>query len=174
VRGLSVVGEPLAGSHRAVVVRARPEAGDTCVVVKAFDAEQTDEGCPRESAALSVLSGRKLPAPELLASVADPPVLVMADVGMAVIGWSVLTAGWFLGGALDGLWGMGRGDRAGPPRRAALLHRLGLLTGAVSTPIAPVAEYVDPALRDLATRLRATLVRDWGEPALPLPPALCP
>jgi hypothetical protein len=94
------------------------------------------------------------------------------DIGRAVIVWALITTGWFLGRALDGVRGMGRDDRTGPDRRALLLHRLGLLTDAVKTPLAPVAELVDPELRTLAARLRTTLVRDWGEQQLPLPPAL--
>ena len=90
-----------------------------------------------------------------------------------MIVWALITTGWFLGGALDGVPGMGRDDRTGPPRRALLLHRLGLLTGAVHTPLAPVGDLVPPELRALAARLRTTLVNDWGEPRLPLPPALC-
>ena len=56
VAGLRVVGEPLAGSLRAVVVRTVPLGDDASpgVVVKAFDLDQTDEGWGRESAALSV------------------------------------------------------------------------------------------------------------------------
>jgi len=348
VAELRIVGEPLAGSPRAVVVRAEPCAGDELarVVLKVFDAEQTDEGWPRESAALSVLNGRMLPAPTLLATVAEPPLTVTPDLGTgfsladrlrgddpgvaaaalqswarslgrlhagtveagrefaarlphgiaadstnamvtdgigwlsrtlprvgltasdeaivalralpdsiggpatlspadtcpdnnvetpdglvlvdfetatvrpvawdlaylvvpwpscwcawrlpdavaadalaawrsaselpastmdiarAVIVWALITAGWFLGGALDGDRDMGHDDRTGPPRRALLLHRLGLLTGAVQTPLAPVVDLVDPVLRALATRLRANLVREWGEQELPLPPAL--
>jgi hypothetical protein len=94
------------------------------------------------------------------------------DIGRAVVGWALITTGWFLGGALDGVPGMGRGDRQGPPRQALLLHRLGLLTGDVASPLAPVADLVDPVLRDLATQIRATLVDRWGEQELPLPPAL--
>jgi phosphotransferase family enzyme len=345
VAELRVIGEPLAGSQHAVVVRAIPAGRDESVIVKVFDVEQ-DEGSPRESAALSVLHGRTLPAPALLATVVDPPLVVTADLGTgpsladrlrgdnpgaaraalqswattlgrlhaatvdagpafaaalppgiaadttkamvtdgigwlgrtlprvgvslsdevvvalraladgvggpvalspadtcpdnnletpdglalvdfesatvrpvawdlaylvvpwptcwcawrlpdalaedamavwcaasglsvstmdiarAVITWAIITTGWFLGGALDGVAGMGRDDRTGPPRRALLLHRLGLLTGAVRTPLAPVPDLVDPVLRDLATRLRATLADGWGEPELPLPPAL--
>jgi hypothetical protein len=345
---LRVVGEPLAGSARAVVVRTVALGGDAdqSVVVKAFDVDETDEGWGRESAALSVLNGRMLPAPHLLASVAEPPLIATADLGYghsladrlrgndpaaatiavqswatslgrlhggtteagpafaakltpriaadstmamvedgiswldrslprvgltlsedavealralamsvggpvalspadtcpdnnvetpdglvlvdfesatmrpvawdlaylvvpwpscwcawrlpaavaadalaawcaasklsmstvdiarAVVVWALITTGWFMGGALNGVPGMGPGDRAGPPRRAVLLHRLGMLTGQVQTPLAPVADLVDPALRNLAGQLRGTLVHDWGERALPLPPAL--
>jgi hypothetical protein len=94
------------------------------------------------------------------------------DIGRAVIVWAFVTTGWFLDGALDGVPGMGRDDRTGPPRRAVLLHRLGLLTGAVPSPLAPVADLIDPKLRTLAIRPRATLIRRWGEHELPLPPAL--
>jgi len=94
------------------------------------------------------------------------------DIARAVVAWALVTTGWFLGGALDGVPGMGLGDRAGPPRRALLLHRLGLLTGAVRTKLAPVADLVDPVLGNLASQLRRTLVHEWGEQALPLPPAL--
>jgi hypothetical protein len=346
VSELRVVGEPLAGSPRSVVVRARPSRGDDHVVVKVFDIEQTDEGWSRESAALTVLRGQMLPAPSLLAAVAEPPAIAMADlgsgpsvadrlrgddsgaaatavhgwatslgrlhagttdagpafageltagiaadstmamvgngidflrraltrvglslseeavaalcslpgrvggpvalspadtcpdnnietadglvlldfesatvrpvawdlaylvvpwpscwcawrlpeslaadalatwqdasglttstvdIGRAVVAWAFITTGWFLGGALDGVPGMGRGDRQGPPRQALLLHRLGLLTGDVASPLAPVADLVDPVLRELATHLRATLVYRWREQDLPLPPAL--
>ncbi|WP_117209826.1 phosphotransferase [Allorhizocola rhizosphaerae] len=348
VAQLRVFGQPLAGSPRAVVVRAGSTAGDEHrhVVVKAFDIEQTDEGWPRESTALSVLNGRRLPAPTLLAAVADPPLIVTADLGTglsladrlrgddagaaaltlqswarslgrlhaatveagrafaagltpgiaadsteamvtdgieslsrnvarvgltasdeaiaplralagsvggpvalspadacpdnnvetpdglvlvdfenatvrpvawdlaylvvpwptcwcawrlpdglaadalaewrsasalplstldiarAAIVWVAIATGWLLGGALDGVSGIGRDDRTGPPRRALLLHRLGLLTGATETRLAPVADLVDPALRTLATQLRTALVHQWGEQELPLPPAL--
>ncbi len=79
----AAVGAPLAGSPRAVVVRACPTAGDehVRVVVKVFDDEQNDEGLPRESAALSVLNGRMLPAGTLLTAVTDPPLIVTADLG---------------------------------------------------------------------------------------------
>jgi hypothetical protein len=346
VADLRVVGEPLAGSPRAVVVRAKPAGGDDHVVVKVFDIEQTDEGWSRESAALTVLSGQRVPAPSLLAAIAEPPAIVMVDlgrgpsladrlrgddcdaavttlhgwatslgrlhagtvdlrpafaaelapgiaadstlamvgdgidwlrravtrigltlsedavaalcalpgriggpvalspadtcpdnnietadglvlldfesatsrpaawdlaylvvpwpscwcawrlpegsaadalatwrgasglsmstvdIGRAVVGWALITTGWFLGGALDGVPGMGRGDRQGPPRQALLLHRLGLLTGDVPSPLAPVADVTDPALRRLAVQVRRTLVDRWGEQELPLPPAL--
>jgi Ser/Thr protein kinase RdoA (MazF antagonist) len=78
---LRVVGEPLAGSRRATVVRA--VTGDRTVIIKAFDRERAGEGWARETAALTVLGERGLPAPRLLASVADPPLLVMADLGRA-------------------------------------------------------------------------------------------
>ncbi len=94
------------------------------------------------------------------------------DIARAVIVFALITTGWFLGRALDGVPAMGRDDRSGPPRRALLLHRLGLLTGAVRTALAPVADLVDPQLRVLAAGLRAVLVNDWGEQHLPLPPAL--
>jgi hypothetical protein len=42
----------------------------------------------------------------------------------------------------------------------------------VASPLAPVADLVDPVLRELATHLRATLVYRWREQDLPLPPAL--
>ncbi len=345
---LRVVGEPLAGSPRALVVRASPADREerVHVVVKLFDLERTDEGWPRESVALSVLDGRRLPAPALLATVAEPPLIVTVDLGRgpsladrlrgddpgtaaaalrgwatslgrlhagtvesvpafatalpagiaadttmamlndgigalsavlprvglslpdeavfalralpgsiggpvalspadtcpdnnvetsdglvlvdfesatvrpvawdlaylvvpwpscwcawrlpdvlagqglaawhaasrlsvstvdiarAAIAWALITTGWFLAGALDGVPGMGRDDRTGPPRRALVLHRLGLLTGAVPAPLAPVPDLVDPVLRKLAVQLRAILVRAWGEQVLPPPPAL--
>jgi hypothetical protein len=94
------------------------------------------------------------------------------DIARAAIGWAMLTVGWFLGGAFDGRQDMGGPGRPGAPRRPLILHRLGLLTGAVATPLGQMADLVDPALGALAARVRQALVRDWGEQALPLPPAL--
>ncbi|WP_088286992.1 hypothetical protein [Kineosporia sp. A_224] len=100
---LTPVGEPLGGSRRSTVVRAAVAAGsarerDTGlpeqVVVKVFDPATGGEGWVREAAALDVL-GRGAgpggpasrggapvgPAPLLLAAVAEPPLVVLSDLG---------------------------------------------------------------------------------------------
>lgn len=76
---LSWAGEPLRGSDRAVVRRAR--ASDRSVVVKAYVPEHSGEGFVREAAALRLLAGRGAPALDLLADRSDPPLIVTADLG---------------------------------------------------------------------------------------------
>ncbi len=71
-------GEPLGGGSGTLVLRAR--AGDRTVVVKA--PLESGEGPIRELAALRVLTAAGVPGvPHLLAESADPPVLVLADLG---------------------------------------------------------------------------------------------
>ncbi|GIJ43544.1 hypothetical protein Val02_04300 [Virgisporangium aliadipatigenens] len=70
----------LAGGERAHVVRATVDGGPETVVVKAHAPGHVDNW-RRESAALTVLGGRGLPVPELLAVVADPPLVVLRDLG---------------------------------------------------------------------------------------------
>lgn len=81
---LTVLGN-LGGSDRSVVVRAAVEPGPgrpPTVVVKAYDLERAGDGAVREPAALGVLrsiSGRL--GPELLATVGEPPLVVLSDLG---------------------------------------------------------------------------------------------
>ena len=71
----------LTGSDRSDVQRvrlSRPEREDDLVIVKSFTA--AGDGWARESAALSVLP-EDAPAPRVLHSGAEPPVLVLSDLG---------------------------------------------------------------------------------------------
>jgi Ser/Thr protein kinase RdoA (MazF antagonist) len=76
---LSMV-ERLRGSERSSVVRATVDGGPRTVVVKAHDPAYADNW-RRESAALAMLRGRGLPVPQLLATVDDPPLVVLSDAG---------------------------------------------------------------------------------------------
>lgn len=99
---LTRVGEPLGGSRRSTVVRAavtdRSPHGCTPglpeqVVVKIFDPAAVGAGWVREAAALEVLGGDAWPgtasraatppgqAPLLLAAAAEPPLVVLSDLG---------------------------------------------------------------------------------------------
>lgn len=68
--------DQLGGSNRSTVRRVR--AGDRTLIVKEFTA--ADEGWARETAALSVLPPQ-VRAPRLVAACADPPTVVMSDLG---------------------------------------------------------------------------------------------
>jgi hypothetical protein len=70
-------GEPLRGSQRAVVRRMRAADGTT-VIVKAFRDRSAEWA--REAAALAVLPA-ELQGPRLIACSADPPLVVMSDLG---------------------------------------------------------------------------------------------
>jgi hypothetical protein len=70
----------LRGSQRSRVVRATVDGGPDTVIVKSHAAGFADHW-RRESAALTVLSGRGLPVPELLGAVDDPPLVVLRDLG---------------------------------------------------------------------------------------------
>jgi len=70
----------LRGGRRTRVVRATVGGGPDTVVVKAHEREFADHWA-RESAALTVLRGRGLPVPDLIAAIDDPPVTVMSDAG---------------------------------------------------------------------------------------------
>jgi hypothetical protein len=81
------------------------------------------------------------------------------DIALATTGWALVSVSWFLGKALaedrplyDAVAGL-------PTRRAVILHRLGDAQNATAL----------PALAEFAARLRAELVRRWGE--VPLEPA---
>jgi hypothetical protein len=78
-RGLTAVAT-LHGSQRSRVIRATVDGGPDTVIVKA-PAPGFAETWSRESAALTVLGGRALPVPDLLAAVEDPPLIVLADLG---------------------------------------------------------------------------------------------
>ena len=78
---LSVVGEPLEGGDRSVVVRARRSDTHQTVIVKGYDAGRGGEGWAREAAALTALAGLSTGAPALVAATASPPVVVMEDLG---------------------------------------------------------------------------------------------
>jgi Ser/Thr protein kinase RdoA (MazF antagonist) len=78
-RSLTVT-DRLRGSDRSTVVRATVDGGPDTVIVKAHRPEYTEDW-RREAAALAALSGRELPVPELLATVDDPPLVVLADAG---------------------------------------------------------------------------------------------
>jgi len=78
---LSVVGEPLEGGDRSVVVRARRSDTEETVIVKGYDAGRGGEGWTREAAALTALAGLSTGAPAVVAATASPPVVVMEDLG---------------------------------------------------------------------------------------------
>lgn len=72
--------EELKRNDRAQVLRATAGGGPVTVVVKTY-ATGYAERWARESAALTVLRGRGLPVPELLAVADDPMLVVLADAG---------------------------------------------------------------------------------------------
>ncbi|MDG6107841.1 phosphotransferase [Dactylosporangium aurantiacum] len=72
--------EELKRNDRAQVLRARADGGPVTVIVKTY-ATGYAERWARESAALTVLRGRGLPVPELLAVADDPMLVVLADAG---------------------------------------------------------------------------------------------
>ena len=86
---LTPEGDLLPGADRAVVVRAR--RSDTCqtVIVKGYNPRLAGKGWAREAAALTTLVGLGTSAPEMIAVIASPPVVVMEDLG---IGDSLATA----------------------------------------------------------------------------------
>jgi hypothetical protein len=87
----------LRGSDRSRVVRALVDAGPATVIVKLHQPGFADQWA-REAAALTVLRGRGLPVPDLLAVVDDPRLVVLEDVGDgpnladALLGESAMTA----------------------------------------------------------------------------------
>jgi len=84
------------------------------------------------------------------------------DVTVAMTGWAFITTSWFLGNALGEDPPLHDVTPPPPTRRAVILHRLG--TAAREDTIIPV-------LAEFAARLRAELVRRWGEVPLALAPA---
>jgi aminoglycoside phosphotransferase len=70
----------LRGGGRTRVMRAAVDGGADTVIVKAHAPEFADHWA-RESAALTVLRGRGLPVPEVLAVVDDPALIVETDLG---------------------------------------------------------------------------------------------
>lgn len=78
---LTCVGGPFPGGDRAVVVRASRSDTGQSVIVKAYNPHRAGEGWAREAAALTALAGMGTRAPEVLAVVAVPPVVVMEDLG---------------------------------------------------------------------------------------------
>ena len=80
-RDLTPVAE-LKRNDRARVLRAAVGGGPATVIVKSY-APGYAERWARESAALSVLQGRGLPVPELLAVADDPALVVLGDAGTA-------------------------------------------------------------------------------------------
>jgi hypothetical protein len=78
-RGLTA-SMPLRGSHRTRVVRAEVDGGPATVIVKSYEPGFTDRWAA-ESTALTLLRGRGLSVPDLIAVVDDPPLVVMEDVG---------------------------------------------------------------------------------------------
>jgi hypothetical protein len=72
--------ETLRSSPRTRVVRAAVDGGPGTVIVKMHEPGFADHWA-RESAALTVLGGRGLPVPDLIAVVGDPPLVVLKDVG---------------------------------------------------------------------------------------------
>jgi aminoglycoside/choline kinase family phosphotransferase len=89
--------EPLRGSRRTRVFRAAVDGGPGTVIVKTHLPGFADRWA-RESAALTVLRGRGLPVPDLIAVVDEPPLVVLEDVGVgpsladALLGRSAATA----------------------------------------------------------------------------------
>jgi hypothetical protein len=81
------------------------------------------------------------------------------DVALATTGWAFVSASWFLRRALAGDRPPGGTATGLPTRRAVILHRLGDARSAAALPV----------LAEFAGRLRAELVRRWGE--VPLEPA---
>lgn len=83
------------------------------------------------------------------------------DVAVATTGWALITTSWFIGNALGTDPPQREGADGLPTRRARILHRL---AGVCETGVAP-------ELTTLAGRLRAELVRRWGEVPLEYAPA---
>jgi hypothetical protein len=83
------------------------------------------------------------------------------DVALATTGWALLSASWFLRRALADDQPLHDAVAGLPTRRAIILHRLGSAQLDVS----------QPAMAELAGRLRAELVQRWGEVPLGLAPA---
>ena len=81
-RVLESIGEPLGGSSRSIVLRVRSvgEPGES-LLLKAFDRVTAGDGWAREVTALRVLDGSGVPAPGLIGAIADPPLLLMTDLG---------------------------------------------------------------------------------------------
>ena len=71
----------LPAADRAVVIRARRSDTRQTVIVKAYNPRPAGEGWAREAAALTALVGLGTSAPELIAVIASPPVVVMEDLG---------------------------------------------------------------------------------------------
>jgi hypothetical protein len=78
-RTLTAVGT-LRGSSRSAVVRAEVDGGPATLIVKAYGPRFADQWA-RESAALTVLRGRGLPVPDLIAIVDEPALVVLEDLG---------------------------------------------------------------------------------------------
>src|SRR5512138_998139 len=89
--------EPLRGSRRTRVFRAAVDGGPGTVIVKTHEPGFADHWA-RESAALTVLRGRGLPVPDLIAVVDEPPLVVLEVLGAgpsladALLGRSAATA----------------------------------------------------------------------------------
>jgi hypothetical protein len=63
------------------VVRARRTDTRRTVIVKSYDPDLAAKGWAREAAALTAVAGLGTSAPEVIAVVASPPVVVMEDLG---------------------------------------------------------------------------------------------
>ncbi|GIJ71128.1 phosphotransferase [Virgisporangium ochraceum] len=143
----------LRGSDRSTVVRATVDGGPDTVIVKAHRPEYAADG-RREAAALAALRGRGLPVPELLATVDDPALVVLADAGDgpnladALLGDDAATATARLHAWADAL---------------AALHAAAVST--VDGPPAELADHMPDLLADAADRLVTHL------PALGVTPA---
>jgi hypothetical protein len=72
--------EPLRGSPRTRVMRANVDGGPGSVIIKTYEPGYTSQWAG-ESAALTLLRGRGLPVPDLIAAADDPPLVVLADLG---------------------------------------------------------------------------------------------
>jgi hypothetical protein len=83
------------------------------------------------------------------------------DVAAAAVGWSFISASWFLPNALGDDPPPENPAQPTPTRRAMILHRLGAARRNEDL----------PALAELAGRLRAALVERWGEVPLAYAPA---
>jgi hypothetical protein len=84
------------------------------------------------------------------------------DVTLATVGWAFITTSWFLHNAQGEDPPLHDVIPPPPTRRAVILHRLGT---------AAREETIIPVLAEFAARLRAELVRRWGEVPLALAPA---
>lgn len=152
----------LGGSGRSSVRRVR--ADDRTLIVKEFIGAGAAEGWVRETAALSMLPA-EVRAPRLVAAGADPPTVVMSDLGS---GPSVADAllGRDPAEAADAVvaWATTIGvlHRATAGARAAFRDALG----------GTVAESTVPAdLAQAADSLHDTLTGRWGAVSLPYAPA---